>query len=264
MMQWARLCEASLSQPFASLPLSLSHNLERSERKWSENEIWRVIFLYLLHIFAKSPATLENYAFLHTHTHTHTHAHAHTHAHTHTHTHTHTHAHAHAHTHTRMCVTVRPICESVSMTLVSFVTLFSRGMCVSSLIKVNPCEAAGAPLPISPIPLPCLPHPSITFLCCPSLLIFCSFLPRPSFMFHSELHKTSIWGGSISLTCSPVCDSFFFCFELWNSFYFLIFIHPMSSPPVLHLYFTPIAFSFTLLSCSLLLSVMACIVGTYG
>lgn len=41
-------------------------------------------------------------------------------------------------------------CECVI--LVAFVTLFSWGVCVSCLIKVNPCEAAGASFL-------CIPHP---------------------------------------------------------------------------------------------------------
>lgn len=64
----------------------------------------------------------------------------------------------------RLCVTPLPVqvylCKYVI--LVAFVTLFSWGVCVSGLIKVNPCEAAGAPLLClsfcSPSTLPSLYH----------------------------------------------------------------------------------------------------------
>lgn len=76
----------------------------------------------------------------------------------------HTHAPTHLHTVSAVChLCIQYVCDSPSLSvkvylcepviLVAFVTLFSRGVCVSCLIKVNPCEAAGAPFLSTPPPL---------------------------------------------------------------------------------------------------------------
>ena len=62
--------------------------------------------------------------------------------------------------------------------LLAIATLFSSGVCVcvSCLIKVNPCEAAGAPLL-------CVPHPSLSFLHSSTLL---SLHPCSPSSWHSD------------------------------------------------------------------------------
>ena len=85
---------------------------------------------------------------------------------------THIHAHTSAHCVSAACRScIQYMCDSLLLPvkvylcdcviLVAFVTLFSWGACVSRLIKVNPCEAAGAPfLGFPPSPLSGSPsHP---------------------------------------------------------------------------------------------------------
>lgn len=86
----------------------------------------------------------------------------------------HTHAPTHLHTVSAVChLCIQYVCDSPSLSvkvylcepviLVAFVTPFSWGVCVSCLIKVNPCEAAGAPFLSTPPPflslLPSTPPP---------------------------------------------------------------------------------------------------------
>lgn len=70
------------------------------------------------------------------------------------------------------------LCEC--MILVAFVTLFSWGVCVSCLIKVNPCEAAGAPFL-------CIPHPpSLSLLPLSLHSTLLSLHPCPPSSWHSD------------------------------------------------------------------------------